>query len=158
MLWKCYNVTTNSSQLTLFGKLTQRWYNIVIPTSRRRSEFDVGLSVLYRYWHFNTRDMLWYEFTIQRSDNLGRKLWVWRRIVLSTLSKRFELYVIISTLQQRCSTPSVELIIKRWGRVRAALWFWYCGINVAITLCILHDVANLPQSCHKVVCLLGVHW
>ena len=34
-------------------------------------------------------------------------------VVLSTLSKRFELYVIISTLQQRCSTPSVELIVKR---------------------------------------------
>ena len=38
-LWNCYEVTMNSPQ-TFFVKLTQRWCNIVIPTSRRRCEFD----------------------------------------------------------------------------------------------------------------------
>ena len=80
-LWKCYNVTINGSHLVSFTKLTQRWCNVVIPTSRRRCEFDIAVTTLYRRCYCNSRDMMWGEFTIQRWGNISTTLWIWRHSI-----------------------------------------------------------------------------
>ena len=42
MLTKYYHTTLNNPHLRFFAKLTQRWCNVVISTSRRRCKFDVA--------------------------------------------------------------------------------------------------------------------
>lgn len=44
LLWRFYHVTMKTPYLTFFGKLTQRWRNIVIPTSRSRClQFSINV-------------------------------------------------------------------------------------------------------------------
>ena len=70
-LWKCYHVTMNNLPFTFFVKLTQRCRNVVIPSSRRRYEFEVTVTTLYRRCHFNIHNMLWGDFFVQRWSNVG---------------------------------------------------------------------------------------
>ena len=66
-------------------------------TLRRRCEFAVAVTTLYRRYHYDIHDMLQSEFTIQCWGNAGRKLWIWRRSIDVGKTN-----VAISTLQQRC--------------------------------------------------------
>ena len=75
-LWKCYYMTI-IVHMWLFAKLTQRWWNVIIPASGRRCEFKVVVTKLYRRCRYNIRDMLWGEFFIQRWGNLSPALWIW---------------------------------------------------------------------------------
>ena len=58
MLWKCYHVTINSPYFTFFARLMQRWCNVVVPTSRRRCEFDIAVLTLHRRYHYKIHDIL----------------------------------------------------------------------------------------------------
>ena len=72
-------------------------YILHFLTLRRRCEFAVAVTTLYRRYHYGIHDMLHSEFTNQCWGNAGRKLWIWRCSI--DLGKTD---VAISTLQQSC--------------------------------------------------------
>ena len=100
MLTKYYHTTLNNPHLRFFAKLTQRWCNVVISTSRRRCEFDVA-SMNFKHWISvavtTSTGYCWGELTIQRWGNVFTTF----DVVVLTLSRRCETDVAISTLQQR---------------------------------------------------------
>lgn len=80
MLWMCYHVTMNGLHVTSFPKLTQNWRNNVIPTLRRRCEFDVLVTMLYWRFHYSIHDML-LNLLLQCWGNVGKTLYIWSRSV-----------------------------------------------------------------------------
>ena len=50
--------------------------NVTIPTSRRRSEFDVAVTTLYQHYHYKIHNMMYGEFTIQGRSKVETTLWV----------------------------------------------------------------------------------
>ena len=46
-LWNCYNATMNSPYLMFFSKLMQRFYHVVILTSKRQCKLDIVFATLY---------------------------------------------------------------------------------------------------------------
>ena len=64
--------------------------NLPILTSRRRCEFDVGVSTLIRRCHYNIHDILWDELTIQCLDKAAIILWTWRGSV--NLLKTYQIW------------------------------------------------------------------
>ena len=123
-MWKCYHVTMNSPYFTFFAKLTQRWCNVLISTSRTNCEFDVEVTKVYRRYHCNMRDRLGGDFFSRFCGNVGITLWF--NVVVWVLWRRYEFNVAISTLQQHCqyninNTPWIKLTIQRWNNVRATL-------------------------------------
>ena len=122
-------------------------------TLRRRCEFAVAVTTLYRRYHYDIHDMLQSEFTIQCWGNAGRKLWIWRRSIDVGKTN-----VAISTLQQRCQYnfkvhcklifyypmlkqyQSNSIILTLWHKLRCNVAYW------------LYDAVTLSQSCQKAAC------
>ena len=46
-LWNYYNATMNSPYLMFFSKLMQRFYHVVILTSKRQCKLDIVFTTLY---------------------------------------------------------------------------------------------------------------
>ena len=82
--WKCCHTTMNNTHLNFFAELTEGWCNVVISMWRIRFQFGVAVWALYRCYHYNIRDVLWDELTIQRWGDVATVLKIWRHSVIFT--------------------------------------------------------------------------
>ena len=135
-----------------------RW-NVLILTSRRRCEFDVGVSTLIRRCHYNIHDILWDELTIQCLDKAAIILWTWRGSVnlLKThqIWRRYFNYAGMLAIQHSyyiVSWTNTPTLRQHWSNA-VILTLWHQGHwNVVYWL---HEVMTLLQRCHNVVFFLG---
>ena len=65
-LWKCYHMIMNSLQFRFSSTLTERWRNVLTPTSRTRCEFDIVVTKLNLRCGCNIHDLMYGESFIQR--------------------------------------------------------------------------------------------
>ena len=92
----CYYITMNNPHLPFFAKLARRCWNVAISKSRRRYEFDIAGTTLYRSWHCNIDDMMWGEFISKVKTTLAQ------RCDLTSQYRRCEDVVILTSQFQSC--------------------------------------------------------